>query len=85
METLLCVNQQKSRLLLNCRLGTVSYMVGVMLTVGDPTVCKSTEVKITVQLQARDCFIHGSSYAHCWRSYCDCEMKHNNKSAVPLL
>jgi hypothetical protein len=36
--------------LFNCRLGTVSYMVGVMLTVVDPTVSKSTEVKITVQL-----------------------------------
>jgi hypothetical protein len=34
-------------------------MVGVMLTVGDLTVCKSTEVKITAQLQARDWFIHG--------------------------
>ena len=34
----------------NCRLGTVLYMVVVMLTVGDPTVCKSTEVKITAQL-----------------------------------
>jgi hypothetical protein len=40
-------------------------MVRVMLTVGDHTVCKSTEVKITVQHQARDCFIHGKSYAHC--------------------
>ena len=25
------------------------------------------------------------SYAHCWRSYCDCEMQNSNKTAVPLL